>query len=922
MALEIGSRLGHYDVTALIGAGGMGQVYQATDTTLNRQVALKILPEAFAGDPDRLARFQREAQVLASLNHPNIAQIHGLEESDDTRALVLELVEGPTLADRIAHGPIPVDEALPIAKQIAEALEAAHEQGIIHRDLKPANVKVKDDGTVKVLDFGLAKAFQPDASDASQSMSPTISLTAAATQMGMVIGTAAYMAPEQAKGKVVDKRADVWAFGAVLYEMLTGRRAFGGGDVSDTLAMVLMKEVDWSLLPADTPASVRRLLERCLARDPKQRIRDIGDAQLAMDGAFESTVTSPEGGSRGEVARARRTISAAVAAAVVALVVGVLIGRTWFGASSPLPSQGLIRFALDVSPGQHLSGGVAMEEASAYALQRPSRPSFALSPDGRLLVYVGSDGDTTQLYRHALDQPQATPIPDTEGASRPFFAPDGRTVVFSVGDARDNLEVKRVPTDGGGVRTIAASGAEIGAAYHWTEEDTIPVAGPGGVYELPANGGSLVQLTRVESGERGHTYPLMLPERRGLLFNVQTSFVPSEWPIVVQPLDGGERRVVVDGGSDPRYLPSGHIVFARRGTLMAVSFDVNRLEATGDPVVVLEDVMHGEGGGNSRLNAGAAQFRVSNTGSLAYVPGGIYPESTVSSLVWVDQRGEAEPLPLPPASYLAPRFSPDGTRLSYGVGGFGDYQLWVYDIELGVPRALTSTGENVVPVWSPDGTRLVFRRDSELFSIAADGSGEPERVGDGTTGFPSSWSTANILAFLHSAGPGEPLGLWTLEMDGESQPEGFIEAASLWPDFSPDGRWLAYVSDRTGEFEVYVRPFPEGAPVERISPNGGEQPVWSPNGQQLFYTRPDPETDAQQVMVVDVVTEPAFRPGQPRMLFEGPYRGTTPIRSVDVSPTGNRFVLSEPVEPEPQPVTEINVVLNWLDELKRLVPIN
>ena len=908
----------------------MGQVYQATDTKLKRQVALKILPEAFSADPERLARFQREAEVLASLNHPNIAAIHGLEEADDVRALVLELVEGLTLADRIAKGPIPLDEALPIAKQIAEALEAAHGAGVIHRDLKPANIKVRDDGTVKVLDFGLAKALDTTP-QGDPSLSPT--LTAAATQMGVIMGTAAYMSPEQARGKVVDRRADVWAFGAVLYEMLTGQRAFAGTDVTDTLAAVVRADPEWHLLPDAMAPSLRVFMRRCLEKDAKEGVGDVHDVRLALEGAFESPSATPGAGSMGSVAGARFTISVTVVVALAALVVGVLIGRTWFGGPSILPSQGRLRFTLNVSPGQHLSGGLMaggsmVEETYAGALQRPSRASFTLSPDGRLLVYAGSDGETTRLYRHALDQPQATLIPDTDGASRPFFAPDGRAVGFSVVGADGDLELKQVSTNGGGVRTIAGSGPEIVEAYRWTEDDTILVAAQDGLYELPANGGRLVQLTRVESGEPGHTYPVMLPDRRALVFNVRTSSVPSEWPIVVQPMDGGERRVVVDGGSDPRYLPTGHMVFARRGTLMAVPFDVNRLEATGDPVVVLEDVMHGERGGNSVLNVGAAQFRVSNSGSLAYVPGGIYPEGE-DSLVWVDQRGEAEPVPLPPASYLWPRFSPDGTRLSYGVGGFGDMQLWVYDIELGVPRALTSTGENAEPVWSPDGTRLVFERrgvDTGLFSIAADGSGEPERVGDGITGNPSSWSTDNILAFLHSSGPGQPREVWTLKMDGESQAEGFIDADAnlLYPDFSPDGRWLAYVSNETGDPEVYVRPFPDGAPVARVSPNGGTQPVWSPDGQQLFYTRREPPDnyDSLEVMVVDVETEPAFRPGQPRMLFEGPYQGSIPIRSFDISPTGDRFVLNEPIDPEPQPVTQINVALDWFEELKRLVPID
>ena len=583
-----------------------------------------------------------------------------------------------------------------------------------------------------------------------------------------------------------------------------------------------------------------------------------------------------------------------------------------------------IRLRLDVFPDRYLSGGLPIEE-DAFGLQRPSRPSLALSPDGRYVVYAASNGETTQLYRRPLDQQQATPIPGTEGGSQPFFSPDSRSVGFVVG-----TELKRVPIEDGEVRTIATSGPSFAAGgASWTEDDTILVPGSEGIYELPANGGNLVQLTQVarSAGELAHEYPQMLPGKRGLLFNVvNQSSVPSDWAVVVETLDGSKRRLVVEGGSYPRYVPSGHIVFARHGAMLAVPFDASRLSVNGAPVVVVEDVMHGEGGRNSELNFGTAQFSVSNTGSLAYVPGGIYPEEP-NSLIWVNRTGEVEPLPLPSHRHLWPRFSPDGTRLVYATGGFGDTQLWVYDIELEVSIALTSTGENFEPVWSPDGTRLAFSRlgeDGGLFWVAADGSGAPEPIHEGVRGDPSSWSTDNVLAFVSRAGPEEPRGIWTLLMDGESEPEPFLESESDWlyPDLSPDGKWIAYTSAETGRDEVYVRPFPAGAPVQRISSDGGEAPLWSRDGRQLFYRMFDKETDTEKFMVVDVVTEPAFARSAPRLLFEGAYDTTTPVRSYDISPDDQRFVIrtSSGIEVEPQPVTSINIALNWFEELKRLAP--
>jgi len=909
----------------------MGEVYRAKDTKLGREVAIKLLLEEVSSDPERMARFEREARVLASLNHNNIATLHGFEKEGNTSFLVMELVEGETLADRIERGAIPVDEALPLFLQIAEGLEAAHEQGVIHRDLKPANIKVTDDGQVKILDFGLAKAMAPEVEsggDYGMSQSPT--LTLAATQRGQILGTASYMSPEQASGKPVDKRADIWAFGCVLYEMLTARRAFEGENFSATLAEVIRDEPSWEHLPNGLPPALAAALRRCLQKDPRQRIRDIGDVRLAMEGAFEPTA------SEAQPAPSRRRIGAVVALAVVALVVGVLMGRSWLPSPNAVLVQGLTRFTLELFPDQRLSGGLAMEEAD-FALQRPVGQSFAWSPDGRLLIYVASDGENTRLYRHSMDQEQATPIPGTEGGSNLFLAPDGRSVGFFIGG-----ELKRVSIDGGEVRTISTTGptiAPFGAS--WTAEDTILVSagdnvdqavllGQSAIYEVSANGGPLSRLTTVESTQR-LLHPELLPGGRALLYNQRAGLRPSEWDIVVESLDSSQRHVVVEGGSDPRYVASGHVVFARSGTLMAVPFDVTRLEVTGAPVVVVEDVMHAERGANPVMSSGAGQFSVSSSGSLAYVPGGIYPV-VEQTLVWVDRDGASEPLPLPPGRHLFPRFSPDGTRLAYAAGSLGDRQIWVYDLALEVSIPLTSVGGNIGPLWSPDGTRLVFssREGSDtinLISMAADGSGESRRLTD-SEGFraASSWSSGGVLAFIQSSA----LGSWdimTLSMDGESEPEPFLVSPfnEMYPAFSPDGRWVAYSSDETGRGEVYVRPFPDGEPVHRVSTAGGVAPLWSSDGQNLFYR--NYESATQYVMVVDVKTDPTFTRNQPRTLFEaswggpGRFSATEIIRSYDLAPDGQRFVMIvNPPQLKQQPVTSIHVVLNWLEELKRLVP--
>ncbi len=615
----------------------MGQVYQATDTKLNRQVALKILPEAFAADPDRLARFQREAQVLASLNHPNIAQIHGLEESEGTRALVLELVEGPTLEDRIAQGPIPVDEALPIAKQIAEALEAAHEAGVIHRDLKPANIKVREDGTVKVLDFGLARALQPDPSSGDASQSPT--LTAAATQAGVILGTAAYMAPEQAKGRTVDKRADIWAFGAVLYEMLTGRRAFGGGDVSDTLAMVLMKEVDWSLLPADTPGSVRRLLERCLARDPKQRIRDIGDVQLAMEGAFETRVgTAAEPTVTPQLQLWQRPVPAVLVLFAVAAIASLAV---WTMTGPVVTPAEVMRFAI-VPPD------------TAPLDLRAGRQDLVISRDGADMIYTAlpdATGSTSQLYRRPIDQFAWEPLRGTEGGIGPFVSPNGESVGFI--PYSDQATLQKVSIFGGPPVTVTESPNNIYGASWGTDNQIIFGTLGGGLFRVSGGGGEPESLTTLDTdqAETGHGWPFIIPDRNAVAFVI---FSSGSMPLLtgqlaVLDLDTGEVRRLGLAGVGPHHVSTEHLVYADAdGSVRAVPFDAATLEVTGNPVLLVEGVVV--------KGSGAADFSISDDGRLVYVSGS--DRRLERSFVWVDRDGQEEAVEAAPKLYQEFTLSP------------------------------------------------------------------------------------------------------------------------------------------------------------------------------------------------------------------------------------------------------------------------
>ena len=871
----------------------MGQVYQATDTKLNRQVALKILPEAFAADPDRLARFQREAQVLASLNHPNIAAIHGLEESEGTRALVLELVEGPTLADRIAQGKIPVDEALPIAKQIAQALEAAHEQGVIHRDLKPANIKVKDDGTVKVLDFGLAKALDPVAqgfSPADPSQSPTV--TAAATQMGVILGTAAYMSPEQAKGKTVDRRSDVWAFGAVLYEMLVGRRAFVGDDVSDTLVSVFRDDPDWGALPDDVLPRVRQALQVCLRKDPTQRVRDISAIRLAMDGSFETTVVAPTKPTVApHVAMWQRP---AAIVGMVAIAVSLSVLAVW-SLTRPVPER-VTRYPIPLPAGQEFS----------YR----ARPTMAVSPDGSSIVYA-ADG---AFWLRSVDQLEATPVSGTANASVPFFSPDSQSIGFWTSG-----RLSKVAVSGGAAVTIAEVGEEPVDGATWGSDDVILFGSDGGIRRVAGASGIPEIVIPIEEPEAAHR-PQLLPDGDWVLFTLRSGG-PNSWgdaQVVLQSVTTGERIVLFEG-RDARYLATGHLVYLFDGVLFAVPFDVGSRRVTGGPVPLVEDVADAGSGG------GAAQFSVSRDGMLVYVPGrGI---SGGVSLAWVSRTGEESAIAAPNRRYNRIRVSPTGTRIAAGVLAEENenWDVWIWRLDQGPLTRLTfDDAADRFPLWTPDGERVVFfsRRDgSGLFWKAADGTGEVERLLDNenseTNVFPWDWSPDGRLVFT-TAGD---IGVLDVQGDGAVEMLFESEFAEVQPALSPDGRWLAYASNESGQYEVYVQPFPDIDDGKwQVSTSSGLFPLWAPDGRRLYFVRPGQST---RMMVADVATDPQFAPGTPTELFDGSAYQWNAAGPHDIAPDGERFVVrKEGTTPDAgdDTIPLLIVVENWYQEVLERVP--
>ena len=918
MPLHPGTTLGSYTVTAKIGEGGMGEVYQARDTKLDRDVALKVLPEAFTADPDRLARFEREAKVLASLNHPNIGTIYGLEESEDGkfRALVLELIEGPTLADRIAQGPIPVDEALPIATQIADALEAAHEQGVIHRDLKPANVKVRNDGTVKVLDFGLAKAFAPEASGADLSDSPTISLTAAATQMGMIIGTAAYMAPEQAKGKPVDKRADVWAFGAVLYEMLAGRKPFPGEDVSDTLATVIKSEPDWEALPDETPPWITQLLRACLHKQPRRRVHDMADVRLAMEGVFTPPASTLVGSVASPSGWWQRPLPLASAVLVVA---GLAAGAGWASRTTPAPVAEVVRFT--ITP------------AEIGALQTPDQNrNLAISPDGSRVVYSVPLGDEEpgaagppSLRLRRLDRFESVSLLDGRTARAPFFSPDGQSIGF-ISELR---LLQRVSVTGGAAMTLAEfeneddmGGLQRFPGMSWTTDGDVIIGGIGsGLYRIPDGGGAPELLTTPDANldETEHLWPFAIPDRNTALFVIVQGAAPVNGELATVALDTGVVTRLGITGTNPRYLSSGHLVFASAdGSLRAVGFDPVELETSGNPVPVVEGVQV--------KGSGAANFDVSDRGTLVYISGDPL-QMAPRTLTWVDRDGTSEPIDLPPRAYTYARLSPDGRRIALDARD-EEFDIWIWDLARETLQRFTrGPGFNRAPVWTPDGERLAFSAVSDdgierLHWQAADGSGQPEPLTTGP-GFPTGFTPdGGRLVFGPQFAGASDLSIIGVDGSGVEEvllDESFSETNA---QVSPDGRWLAYQSNESGRFEIYVRPFPNvDDGLQPVSSDGGSRPRWSADGTELFYYA---EPDA--IMTVPVTPGDELTLGRPTVAVQGPYaRPLNTGTHYDVSRDGQRFLLlvdTPSADGERRPAQQVHVVTNWVEELKELVPVD
>ena len=886
--LTVGSSLGPYRIEEFLGAGGMGEVYRATDTKLGREVAVKVLPESFAQDVELMTRFRREAQVLAALNHPRIAQVYGIEE----HAFVMELVEGPTLAERIERGPIALDEALAIARQVAEALEAAHEKGIIHRDLKPGNVKITRAGAVKLLDFGLATVargprgmLEAPPGSSTMTMSPT--------QPGMILGTAAYMSPEQARGEAVDQRTDIWAFGVVLYEMLTGRNLFKGDTTSDTLALVLTKELDWKRVPV----KAQRLLRRCLERDPNRRLRDIADAWMLLDEAQQAPPA--------------KTLAAWLLAAGAVFLLAALAVSWWWRAArtSPLALQPLVR--LDIDLGTDVSIGST------------AGPNVVISPDGSRLMYVSH----SRLFTRRLDESKATELAGTELGANPFFSPDGQWVGFF-----SLSKLKKVLVGGETATSLCNWVAAQG--FSWGEDGYI-VAGEDGVLSrIPSDGGDPVPITKFAPGEYLHRFPQVLPGSRAVIF---TAFTKSavrgsdsalgQSNVEVMTLKDGKRKTLHRGGRFGQYLASGHLVYLDGRTLFAVPFDLDRLAVRGTPVPVLEGVGAGCCG-DSKI-----AFSAAPTGHGTVVYRNSAAQTTRVTIQWLDADGNTQPIVATPGRYGFPSLSPDGKRLA--ISGVS-----TCDVQRCSMKPLTLDG-GLGPVWTPDGRYIAYMRYSTtvlgIFLTRADGAAKPRelldtgfRLGEsqGPTPLPTPWSFApygrRLAFFQYSLASGWDLWTLPLETDGAGlrarEPEVLLQTPSheLQPAFSPDGRWLAYISDEAGNPQVYVRAFPDNGGKWRISNTNGLNPVWSRNGRELFYRT----VDGQIMVAPYTVNGDSFSADKPHAWSERRIACEGRLKNFDVPPDGKRIVALMPVEgPEGErSQNHVTMLQNFYDELRRRVP--
>jgi Tol biopolymer transport system component len=898
VSLPPGARLGPYEVLAPLGVGGMGEVYSARDTRLDRQVALKLVLDAFVSDPDRAVRFEHEARTLASLNHPHIATLHGLEHVDGRHVLVMELAEGETLAERIARHPggLPVEDAVQIARQIADALEAAHEKGIVHRDLKPANVKVSSGDVVKVLDFGLAKAMGGAAVAGTSAMnSPT--MASPVTEVGTLMGTAAYMAPEQARGKAVDKRADIWAFGVVLHEMLTGVRLFEGETASDTIAAVLTREPSLDGLPAGVPAHVRTLLRRCLERDPRKRLRDIGEARLEFDQPAHiapAAGPTPAAPSLARTPRAART--AAWISGVLGLALVVAVAAPWQLAGRDTPAR-VIQFDVPPLPGTHL--------------QLSSRPAVAVSPQGSMLAFTASLDGETRLYLRRRGEVEVTEIPGTIGASDPAFSPDEQWIAFVT-----RGELVKVSTDG---KTRVALAPVIDPrGLTWLDDQTIVASREValGLSLVSAGGGSPRELTTPdrERGERTHRWPAVVPGGRAVLFTVGTDASPDDYNEA--QIDGviiatGERKRVLEAASAARITADGRLLFFRNGVLHAADFDARRLEVTSPPTAVLPGV-------EGDATTGAAHFSISAERTLAYVPG--LSASGHRRLAWADRSGHLTPIDIPAALFNEPAVSPDGRRLAIVVGTVGRGDVWTYDMDRQLFSRFTFEGMAASPVWSADGQSIYYTaidavaQQSGIKRKRVDGSGDATVLaqipGRAYLGFVEPKGRFAILMTV-APGRGSRADIIRVPLDKTGPPEPLLGSPALEyaPTVSPDGRWLAYVSTASGVQEVWVREM-DGTGQWQISRQGGVGPRWSADGRELFFRR----SDVQVAVTIDA--GPRFRAGQERPLFTGAFNWRTEAGiSYAVDPVTGRFLMILPPSAGSGAGIEtpsvVRVIANW-----------
>src|SRR5271157_62385 len=890
MSLTSGAKLGPYEILSPLGAGGMGEVYRARDTRLDRTVAIKILPSHLSHDPTLRQRFEREAKTISSLSDPHICTLYDVGQQDGTDYLVMEYLEGETLAQRLEKGPLPLEQALLYAIQIAGALDKAHRKGVTHRDLKPGNIMLTKTGT-KLLDFGLAKLEQETGSPAALSQLPTAqgNLTA----QGAIVGTLQYMAPEQLEGGEVDARTDIFAFGAVVYEMVTGKKAFEGKGQASVIAAILGNDPPAiSTLQPMTPPGLDRVVRKCLVKEPEQRWQGAGDLCDELKWIAEGgsqVILAPTAAAKGVRPGWRGALLWGVVSLLLAAIAGLAVWNL-----KPIPPRSVSRTVITLPPGQRLAVS--------------DLPAVALSPDGTKLVYVADQGGTQQLYLRAMDSLEATPVPNTDGATIPFFSPDGQSLGFFAGG-----KLKKVSMSEGSTQSLADAKLPRGAS--WNSQGMIvfcPTAF-GTIDQVSEAGGTPQPLTHFEKGAMINAWPDLLPGGKEVVF--ASSENAGNWTnahIVVESMETGVRRVLAQVGSQPRYAASGHLIFAQSGILMAVPFDAQRLEVAGAAVPVVEGILQSPATGD-------AQYSISATGSLVYVPGNI--RAGQRELVWVNRKGVEQTTGAPARSYRFPRVSPNNRQVAATIDD-QESQVWLYDLSRETLTRLTFEGNtNLAPAWTPDGKQISFQSNktgsANIYWQPVDGSSGMERLTSGDiTQVPSSWTPdGKFLAYIEPS-PITGYDIWLLRLsDRKAQPFLQTQFNEACPRFSPDGHWLAYVSDGSGRYEVYVQLFPGPGGKYQISTEGGTEPVWNPKGRELFYR------SGGKMMAVDIATQPSFSAGKPKVLFEGHYQ-PTPLTfpNYDVSADGQRFLMLKPVEAGEGAPTQINVVLNWFEELKRRVP--